>query len=212
MKKALIIILLNVILFSQLMAQVTYTINENWKFKKTNELNPHTFTQPDQSWESVCIPHTWNDKDALDDSPGFYQGVGCYFKIQYIGKEATDKVVYLYFEGANQTLELFVNGQRVGKHIGGYSRFCFDISAFVKFGELNTIIAKVDNSIDKDIAPLSADYTFFGGIYRDVYLSINEKVHISLADNASSGVYITPYDVSEKEAKVAVKTIVSNNF
>jgi beta-galactosidase len=210
MKKTLTILLLNVLLFSQLVAQVTYTINEKWKFKKTNELNTQTFTQPDQSWESVSIPHTWNDKDALDDTSGFYQGMGCYFKSQYIGTEAKDKVVYLYFEGANQTLELFVNGQRVGKHIGGYSSFCFDISAFVKCGEMNTIIAKVDNSIDKDIAPLSADFTFFGGIYRDVYLSINEKVHISLADNASSGVYITPFDVSEKEAKVCVTTKLTN--
>ena len=210
MKKLLIILLFNVALFSQLMAQVTYTINENWKFKKTNELDPLTFTQPDTSWESITIPHTWNDKDALDDTPGIYQGLGCYFKKQYIGTEAKDKVVYLYFEGANQTLELFVNGQRVGKHIGGYSFFSFDISAFVKFGEMNTIIAKVDNSIDKDIPPLSADFTFFGGIYRDVYLSINEKVHISLADNASSGVYITPFNVSEKVAKVGVKTKLSN--
>lgn len=210
MKNTLTTLLLNVLLFSQLMAQVTYTINENWKFKKTNELNFQTFSKPDQSWESITIPHTWNEKDALDDTPGFYQGVGYYFKTQFIGIEAKDKVVYLYFEGANQTLELFVNGQRVGKHIGGYSRFCFDISAFVKCGEMNSIIAKVDNSIDKDIAPLSADYTFYGGIYRDVYLSINEKVHISLADNASSGVYITPFDVTEKEAKVGAKTIVSN--
>lgn len=210
MTKKTIFLFLNVILFSHLTAQVNYTINENWKFKKINDLNFQTFSKPDQSWESVTIPHTWNEKDALDDTPGFYQGVGYYFKNQFIGAEAKDKVVYIYFEGANQTLELFVNGQRVGMHIGGYSRFCFDISTYVKCGEMNTILAKVDNSIDKDIPPLSADYTFYGGIYRDVYLSIHDKIHISLADNASNGVFITPFNISEKEAQVAVKTIISN--
>ena len=132
------------------MAQVTYTINENWKFKKTNELNFQTFSKPDQSWESITIPHTWNDKDALDDMPGFYQGVGCYFKSQYIGTDAKDKVVYLYFEGANQTLELFVNGKRVGKHIGGYSFFCFDIT-YVYFIKRNADVMETPSQVNLEI-------------------------------------------------------------
>src|SRR5690606_31551380 len=121
------------------------------------------------------IPHTWNAKDVIDDTPGYYRGDGWYKKTIYIPQEWKAKEIYIFFEGAGQTAEVFVNQKRVGKHIGGYTFFSFNITKYLNFNGANAaneITVKVNNSHHPDKSPLSGDYTFFGGIYRDVYLQV----------------------------------------
>ena len=195
-----------------LQAQRKYTINETWKFSKTQERNNYLKNLDDSAWEVVSIPHTWNDRDVLDDTPGFYRGIGWYRRNVYIDSLAENKTVYIYFEGANQEVDLYVNEQLVGSHKGGYTRFSFDITPYIKSGEFNLFAIKVDNAHNVDIPPLSADFTFFGGIYRDVYLIEKEKIHISPNDYASSGVYITTPLVNNTVAHVEVKSIISNTL
>ena len=195
-----------------LQAQRKYTINEVWKFSKIPEENNYLKNLDDNTWEIVSIPHTWNDRDALDDTPGFYRGIGWYRRNVYIDSLVENKTVYIYFEGANQEVDLYVNEQFVGNHKGGYTRFCFDITPYIKSGEFNLFAIKVDNSHNVNIPPLSADFTFFGGIYRDVYLLEKEKIHISPKDYASSGIYIKTPLVSDSEARVEVRSIVSNTL
>ena len=190
---------------------IKYSINEAWKFALVNNAEAYKVDIDDKGWEVVSFPHTWNNKDAVDEVPGFFRGEGWYRKQTYIGDVAKDKTVYLYFEGANQTTDVYVNQKHVGTHKGGYGRFSFDITPYIKVGEKNSFAFKVDNSYDKMIPPLSADFTFFGGIYRDVYLQIENPVHISLLDKASSGTYITTPEVSEKGAAVEVKTLLNNH-
>jgi len=210
LKFLLFIVLLGSTLASTFGARFSYTINEAWRFSTGENHTAHSLTFDDQKWEVVNIPHTWNAVDAVSEPLGYYRGEGWYRRNIYIGKEAVDRQVYIYFEGANEITELFVNGQKVGKHIGGYTRFSFDITNYIKPDELNLFAIKVDNSFNPDVPPLTADFTFFGGVYRDVYLKFTEKVHISLTDYASSGVYITTPQVSHEKASVFIRTLVEN--
>lgn len=191
-------------------SRIGYTINEMWRFCLTENTNAFQRSLDDKGWEIVSIPHTWNDKDAMDDVPDYFRGTGWYRRNLFIGSEARGKSVYLNFEGANQVVELYVNEVRVGKHIGGYTQFNFDITPYIKVGASNLLAVKVDNKHNLDIPPLSADFTFFGGIYRDVSLEIVNPVHLSTTDYASSGVYVSTPTVSEKEASVEVKTLLDN--
>ena len=117
------------------------TINEGWKFHKgdleVSKIGTATISanENDVDWQTVHIPHTWNDKDATDDTPGYYRGVGWYVKNVFIAAPQNPNAkTALYFEGANQVADLYVNGKWVGQHKGGYTRFNFDITSFVKNG------------------------------------------------------------------------------
>ena len=191
--------------------RVTYSINETWRFHKGEAAGAEAPAYADEKWEIVTLPHTWNAQDADDDTPGYYRGVGWYRKHVRIGEEAARGQTYIYFEGANQETDLYVNGRHAGHHTGGYTRFCFDITELIRPGQTNVLAVKVDNKDNPDIPPLSADFTFFGGIYRDVYLIHTPAVHISTTDCASSGVYITTPEVSERNAEVNVRTLVDNH-
>lgn len=191
--------------------RVIESINESWRFSIGDFVNVLNNDLDDIKWENVTIPHTWNKTDAVDDIPGYYRGTGWYRKSIFIPTEKAGKQVFIFFEGANQETEVYINGKLAGTHLGGYTKFCFDISSLVQFGQKNNVAVKVSNRVNDDIPPLSADFTFFGGIYRDVYLIYTEKQHIATTYLATSGVYISTPKVSEKEAQVSIKTLVRND-
>ena len=193
---AAVVLLLPAIVSAQ---RIERTINEAWRFQRDGK-----------SVEVVDIPHSWNCYDSVDDTPGYFRGVGLYEKVLRINETIDDHSFYLRFEGANQVTELWVNDNYVGKHIGGYSAFCFDISGYLRQGN-NALKIKVDNSHNADIPPLSADFTFFGGIYRDLNLIVTPKTHISTTHYASSGVYISTSELSDHSAKVELRTMLTNN-
>lgn len=191
---------------------VNYTINESWKFSQNDAKENSKINLDTHSWIEITLPHTWNAKDAVDDIPGFYQGACWYRKELYVGFEATNKQVVLHFDGANQVAELYVNETFVGQHSGGYAAFEFDISKLIEIGKKNTIAIRVNNASNPSIPPLSADYTFFGGIYRGISLQISNLSCISNSKYASSGVEVATSQVSEKEAQIEVKTTVNNFY
>lgn len=191
--------------------RIVTSINESWKFSKGDFPHAPDLSFDDSKWEKICIPHTWNKEDAIDEIPGYYRGIAWYRRSIYISKDDQTKEIYIRFDGVNQETELFVNGISVGKHSGGYTRFCFDITKFIKFGEHNLLTIKVNNSYNEEIPPISADFTFFGGIYRDVNLIFTEKQHISTTDYASSGVYITTPIVNNRMAQVNIRTLITND-
>lgn len=182
--------------------RVQHSINSGWQFLSKGD--------PLQKKVSVSIPHTWNDKDATDEVPGYFRGMGVYEKRMIIPENQRDKQVVLHFKGANQVSELFVNNKSVGKHIGGYTQFAFDITPHVFFGKENLIEVRINNAHHEDIPPLSADFTFFGGIYRDVYIKYLSKLHISPLHYASGGVYIETPKVDSNAATVRVTTHLTN--
>ena len=191
--------------------RVIESINENWRFSIGDFSNVMDANFDDSKWENVNIPHTWNKDDAVDDTPGYYRGTGWYRKSVFIPIEKAEKQVFIYFKGANQETELYVNGKLAGTHLGGYIRFCFDITNLVQFGQQNKFAVKVSNRVNTDIPPIHADFTYYGGICRDVSLIYSNKQHLATTHFASSGVFISTPKVSEKEAQVSIRTLVTND-
>ncbi|TGV02171.1 glycoside hydrolase family 2 TIM barrel-domain containing protein [Flavivirga rizhaonensis] len=180
----------------------TITINSGWQFilgeRTSNNL------------ETINIPHTWNKEDAFDEVKGYYRGVGWYKKQLYFSKSKENLIHYLYFKGVNQEADVYVNGNHVGNHKGGYTAFNVNISKWIHYDAYNLIEVKVDNSHNPNIPPLDADFTFYGGIYRDVQLISKPKQHISLSDFASDGYYIDYYTISEEKVGIEVKVLIDN--
>ena len=207
-----IFILLFIVGWVQAQQRVVYTINDGWKFTKGSPFEAQLTGCDDSSWDTVNIPHTWNDKDADDETPGFYRGPVWYRKQLFIDKSQEGRRAVIYFEGANQEVRFYLNGQFVGEHKGGYTRFCFDITSHLRYGQENLFAIYVNNVYNPNIPPLSADFTFFGGIYRDVYLQFMNPVHIATNDYASSGVYIRTPEVSNSAASVEITTLLTNDM
>ncbi len=185
-----------------------FTINHGWQFMGADVANGQTSeTTP---WQKVDLPHTWNIADTLDDEPGYRRGISWYRKQLELAPELAQKHIFIYFEGANQTAEVFVNGKPVGRHIGGYSAFVFDVTDLVRFNAANTIAVKVDNTLVNDIPPLDADFNMHGGIYRDVWIIAANDAHIKVTDMASSGIVIRTPAVSDDSATVTVSGTVVN--
>lgn len=207
-----IFILLFIVGWVQAQQRVVYTINDGWKFTKGSPFEAQLTGCDDSSWETVNIPHTWNDKDADDETPGFYRGPVWYRKQLFIDKSQEGRQAVIYFEGANQEVRFYLNGQFVGEHKGGYTRFCFDITPHLCYGQENLLAIYVNNVYNPNIPPLSADFTFFGGIYRDVYLQFMNPVHIATNDYASSGVYIRTPEVNNSAASVEITTLLTNDM
>ncbi len=160
------------------------------------------------NWQPINIPHTWNAKDVMDDTPSYYRNACWYKKIITLPTAFKNKKLFLYFESANQETTVFINGKKAGEHIGGYTRFCIPASEFLHFDgkkNSNEVLVKVDNKFNENIPPLTADFTFYGGIYRSVYLVATNDVHFNVADNASNGIYISTPQVSAAKASIHIK-------
>ena len=106
---------------------------------------------------------------------------------------------------------MYVNGNLAGIHKGGYARFRYPVTDKIKIGSDNVIAVKVSNAHNNDIPPLSGDFTFFGGIYRDVTLLATEKLQFAALDFAGLGVYIDQSDVSSTSANIKITSKIFNN-
>ncbi len=206
----LIFTLLLIVLYANLHARTKVSINANWYFINTDVSNATSADCDVTKWQVVNIPHTWNAFDTTDDTDGYYRDVAWYRRLIHIPVDKKDKQVTIFFEGANQEVELFVNGKSAGTHVGGYTRFSFDITKYIQFGVSNLFAVKVNNRYNKNIPPLTADFTFFGGIYRDVHLIYTNKQHISTTHYASEGVYFRTLKASASQASVEIKTLLNN--
>jgi beta-galactosidase len=190
-------------------------ITDGWRF---HQGDPDGASDPgfaDDDWSAVTIPHTWNAEDSDDDAPGYHRGPGWYRLSLPVKKKYEGKRLFLFFEGANQVADVYVEGTKVGHHVGGYQAFSAEITEQVTGLDHRrhaSIAVRVDNSHDDDIPPLGADFTFYGGMYRNVWLVVTEPVHLDLLDHASTGVYVETPEASEKAATVRVRSRVRNDL
>lgn len=190
--------------------RIVRLLNSTWKFLPEDKPNSESADVLDDQWQTVNVPHTWNAKDVDDDTPGYRRGVSWYRRDIELGADLANKRLYLYFEGVNQVADVYVNTHRVGKHIGGYSAFVYDITPHITLTKPNFFAVRVDNSWNKDIPPLSGDFNMYGGIYRDVFLIAVDETHFKIDDHASPGVQITTPDLTESSGKVRVRGTVVN--
>lgn len=178
-------------------------INDNWKFRFSHQVQ-NTTTQ------RVDLPHTWNAQDALIGKIDYKRGIGNYTKRLFIEKQQEGKRLFLRFEGANSVCNVFVNGKHQGEHRGGYGAFIFEITDVVKYGAENELLIRVNNAEQLDVMPLVGDFNFYGGLYRDVHLLSTDLLCISPLDYASTGVYLVQENVTDKQADVKARILLSN--
>ncbi len=184
--------------FSQQVGRQNISLNEQWQFKKE-----------DGTTQDVSLPHTWNAQDVLDDAPGYYRGLGVYKRKLKLDESAKNKEIFLVFNGVAQEAEVLVNGTSAGKHLGSYTRFIVKINPYLNFKN-DEIEVRVNNRFHEDIPPLTADFTFFGGIYRKVTLLMLNPVHFSQQESGSSGIMITTPKVSARKASINISSVLEN--
>ena len=157
-------------------------INNDWYFNKG-------YSSFSPNWEKVNVPHTWNRYDGYSGGNNYYRGICTYYK--KLGKLTLDNSkVFLEFKGVSLSCIVVFNGVNLGEHKGGYSTFRYDITEYLN--DENEIYVYVNNSDKVDIYPSKADFTFYGGIYRDVNIVVTDKTHFELLHYGGEGIKITP--------------------
>ena len=212
--------------------RVVYNFNLDWKFIKQDIPGAETVGFDDSSWKSVSLPHTFNDVDSFDeyiDNKGeanAYRGIVWYRKHFKLDAAMAGRKVFIEFEGLRQAAEVFVNGASVGLYENGITPFGFDISAYVKFGSDDNIIAvKADNSTN--YAEKSSGVVFqwvknafnpnFGGLTSNVKLHLTDKAYITLPlyeGLQTTGTYIYPSNISteKRTADLTVESQIKNEY
>lgn len=171
--------------------RITKNFNTEWNFKKGDEASV-----------LVTLPHTWNAIDGQDGGNDYFRGT-CTYRKKFVKPELNaGDLVYLEFNGVNSSSEVLVNGECCVKHDGGYSSFRVDITNCLQ--EANEIEVKVDNASNDRVYPQRADFTFYGGIYRDVNLIIVPKQHFDLDYYGGPGLKVTP-DIKGNDAFVLME-------
>ena len=169
-------------------------INGNWKFTKEN-VNLDALGQA--LGEKVSLPHTWNAEDGQDGGNDYHRGTCWYWKELDAVAVTNGEEIWLEFDAAAMVADVYVNGKHLGHHEGGYSTFRVNITEVYK--EKNIVAVRVDNSPSDSIYPQKADFTFYGGLYRNVSLIMVPKTHFSLGYHGSCGVKATPEVEEGKE-------------
>ncbi len=179
-------------------------INKSWVFSKKAKAVPTAYPT---DWEALDLPYTWNGEDGQDGGNDYHRGT-CYFAKTLKADELPEgEVKYLQFDGVNSSCEVFWNGKSILKHDGGYSTFR------VKIDDIkaeNILTVAVDNSSNDRVYPQNADFTFYGGIYRDVtVIGVPEK-HFDLDYYGAPGIMVTP-KIKGADAEIEIKTFISDD-
>ena len=209
-------LLANSIGFAQ--SRMEKSFNEGWKFYKANNSTFFTDFENGQKyfenqgqwtklevWEDITLPHTYN-KDDMQKDRNFFEGKAVYQKTFRPAETDKERRTFLKFEGVGAVAQLFVNGNYIGEHKGGYSMFVFEISNSIEYGKDNSITVVADNKSRKDIIPINHFlFPVYGGIYRPVHLITTNRTNFVVTDQAAPGIFIRQKNVSSKSADIQVE-------
>ena len=171
-------------------------LNDMWAFRKT-ETVPGEFPT---DWETVSLPHTWNAVDGQDGGGDYFRGHGIYVRTVAKAQLPAAERYFLEINGANSSADVYWNGKRLAHHDGGYATWRV---ALPEVKEENLLVVDVDNGPNETVYPQSADFTFYGGLYRNVNLVCVSRSHFELEAHGTPGIRITP-DVEHKCARIEV--------
>ena len=188
--KRYILILLAVMAFFSVDAREIYSLNNDWRFFFKDE-------NSSDGARYVTIPHTWN-LDALTGTGTYRQTTASYLRELYIPAEWRGKRLFLRFHGVQSVADVFLNGEHIGEHCGGWTAFTFEITDKVRFEGDNSLHVMVSNAYRNDVLPTSTEMNLYGGIYRDVELIVTEPTTVTPMFYGTDGVMINQKSISRE--------------
>ena len=172
--------------------------NTGWQFAK-----PGTVPQ------AVTLPHTWNAKDGTDGGNDYFRGSCTYTKEFAAPAHADGEEIWLEFEGVAMSAAITLNGRELARHAGGYSTFRVNLTPAL--AAQNTLVVTVDNSANRTVYPQKADFTFYGGIYRDVHMLVVPGSHFALDNHGAPALRVTPKVADDlASAEVTIEAFCEN--
>ena len=175
-------------------------INQNWAFLKDMAHVPAAIPE---AAEAVNLPHCWNAVDGQDGGADYFRGKCGYFK-QLADLPEAEKY-YLEIRGANSSADVYLDGEHLAHHDGGYSTWRVDITK----NPTGLLAIVVDNAANETVYPQVADFTFYGGVYRDVNVICVKNTHFDLEYYGTPGIKVTPV-MDGDDCKTAVEVFLSN--
>ena len=177
-------------------------LNEGWNFHRG-------FQAPASEIVKVTLPHTWNAGDGMFGNADYYRGLCNYSRKLSVPAHYRGKRFFLKVMAAQTVADIFIDHHFVMQHKGGYTAFVAELTDFLVPGTESVLEIRVSNAQTMDVAPICGDFNMFGGLYRGVELLVTEDVCIEPAYYASSGVFFTQSDVSEKKAHLKIEALLS---
>ena len=184
-------------------------LDSGWRFKQGEMDGAEQPGFNDSDWQAVSLPHNWGWQEA-QQGKDFYHGASWYRRELNIGPPQPGKRYYLKFEAASQVADVFLNGNPLGQHRGAFGAFCFEITQQLSKTGTNLMAARVSNARPPDLAPLSGDFSVYGGLYRPVHLIVTGEENFAPLDHASPGVAWQQTRVTETQAILDVTAQISN--
>lgn len=179
-------------------------LNTKWAFSKEADQVPEVMPQ---RWYWVNLPHCWNAIDGQDGGSDYYRGT-CYYAKEIEKSELpVNSQYYLEIRGANSSADVYLNGKKLAHHDGGYSTWRVNLTDSLE--DKNLLVIAVDNSPNRTVYPQTADFTFYGGLYRDVNLIAVNDSHFDLDYYGGPGIKVSP-EIDGSDAKVGVEVFLTN--
>jgi len=178
-------------------------INKGWTFYEGSQDGAESVDFDDAAWEQVNVPHSasipyWMELEV-------YEGDTWYRKEFAADADLKSRRAFVEFEGAFQHAWVYLNGQLLGEHKGGYTGFCYDMNSALNYEGKNVLAVRVKNGWEATIAPRAGDSIFPNGLNRNVRFIITNDQHVDWC-----GQFITTPKVSADSASVQVKTDLKN--
>lgn len=179
-------------------------LNTKWAFSKEADQVPEVMPQ---RWYWVNLPHCWNAIDGQDGGSDYYRGT-CYYAKEIEKSELpVNAQYYLEIRGANSSADVYLNGKKLAHHDGGYSTWRVNLTDSLE--DKNLLVIAVDNSPNRTVYPQTADFTFYGGLYRDVNLIAVNDSHFDLDYYGGPDIKVSP-EIDGSDAKVGVEVFLTN--
>ena len=166
--------------------RTVFNINKGWRFAKTAEI-PALLPA---DWEGVNVPHSWNAIDGQDGGNDYFRGTACYAKTVSKADLPVADRYYLEIRGANSSADVYLDGEKLAHHDGGYSTWRVELTD--RLTDENLLVIAVDNAPNDKVYPQVADFTFYGGLYRDVNIVCVSQSHFDLDYFGGPGIQVTP--------------------
>ena len=179
--------------------------NAKWAFSKGADEIPSAIPE---KWIFVNLPHSWNAIDGQDGENDYYRGT-CHYAKKLIKSDLpkADRY-YIEIKGANSSADLYIDGKALAHHDGGYSTWRVDVTDVI--GNESLVVIAVDNAPNEKVYPQTADFTFYGGLYRDVNIICVSESHFDLDYYGAPGLAITPEIIGD-DAKIKIDAYVTNS-